>query len=127
MRMQSIIGLVALLMLAAAPVPALADKSTSAGQISVAQVVDVLNGAESDERSRQILSAYLAGLGEAAGLLIGNTKSYGASLSCARPLLLDVKSVSAALSKSAGSQETWVETPATPIIIGDLMERAGCK
>lgn len=104
-----------------------AASSTSKGQISVAQVVELLNGAETDPRSRQILTAYLAGLGETAGMMIDNAGDFGASVSCDGPLVLDTRQVSDALAAAAGDQSTWIETAATPIILADLVQRAGCR
>lgn len=126
MRIQSLTALCALLA-ALCAIPAAAAPSTSTGQLSVAQLVEILQGAETDGSKQQVLTAYLAGLGETVGLMIGNAGSYGATIRCERPMSLDVKVVTEAIRRSAGNQSNWGETAATPILVADIIERAGCK
>jgi hypothetical protein len=127
MRLLSIAGLcVVLAGLATSPSHA-AARSTSTGQVSVAQLVEALQGAEADSARRQMLTAYLAGLGETVGVMIGSAGTYGASISCQRPLALDVQFVTEAIRQSAGSEANWGETAATPILVAAIVERAGCK
>ncbi len=126
MRISTIACLTALLAGFSAQVFA-ATPSTSKGQLSVAQLVDILQSAETDPARRQVLTAYLAGLGETVGLMIDNAGSYGASIRCERPMSLDVGTVTEALRRSAGDQSRWGETAATPILVADMVERAGCR
>lgn len=126
MRISTIASLMAVLVIVSTPAFA-ATASTSKGQVSVAQVVEALQGAETDPTRLQVLTAYLAALGETVGLMVGNAASYGASIRCERPMALDARTVTEALRRSAGDQSRWGETAATPILVADLMERAGCK
>lgn len=104
-----------------AAIPAAAAPSTSQGQISVAQVLDMVEKAPKDATARNVLTAYLGGLGEAAGMLVSLKPG-----SCAKSLSLDANRVRQVLANgmAAGRQ---VETAATPIILRDMLDRAGCR
>lgn len=97
--------------------PALAASSTDRGEISVAQVREMLEAAASKPQARQLLVAYLAGVGETAGILA----------KCKSNLNLDTAVVAAALDAGAPDASRWSQTPATPIIVADLVARAGCR
>ena len=97
--------------------PALAASSTDRGEISVAQVREMLEAASTRPQARQLLVAYLAGVGETAGMLA----------KCSRSLNLDRDLVAAALEAGAPDASRWSQTPATPIIVADLVARAGCR
>lgn len=108
------------------PGSALSAPSTSAGRISVAQVLELIEKSASDSAARQTLIAYLAGIGETAGLLFAEEAVVRAALvSCQRAMVLTPEHVRLAVSEATGSALS--ETPATPIILEDMFERAGCR
>ena len=98
-----------------------ATPSTSRGLISVAQVMQMMEKAPADRTVQQILTAYLAGVGEAASTVAGM-----GSATCLRSLSLDVSNVGQVLKVAAAGQDA-AETPATPLIVQDMLDRAGCK
>jgi len=60
----------------AAAFPASANQSTQSGAISVAQVTQMLDQASGNRTAQQVLTAYLAGVGEIGGQnLLGDRKS----------------------------------------------------
>lgn len=127
MRIHTLAGLCAVLAtLAAIPTQA-ATASTSKGQVSVAQLVEFLKNAETDGDKRQVLTAYLAGLGETVGIMIGSAGKFGASIRCDRAIQLDLAFVNEVVRQSAGDQSAWAEIPATPLLVSAIIERAGCK
>ena len=75
--------------------------------------------------ARQTLIAYVAGVGEAAGAIV-DTIGNG-SRSCRKSFSLDTGSVRAALEAGAPRQDSWSQTPATPLIVADMVKRAGCR
>jgi hypothetical protein len=103
-----------------------AGSTTSRGQISVAQVKEMLDRAAADPSARQVLTAYLAGAGETAGWLLDAAADQGAPLhSCTRRLSLDDMTARRAL--EAGAPNPAAETAATPLIVRDMLKRAGCR
>lgn len=113
--------------IAAAPAMA-AVASTSTGQISVAQVMAMLDKAGTDNTAAQVLTAYLGGLGETAGVLVSATSPQGKPyVTCERSMALDAGLVRAVLKKAAPRQGSWGETAATPLIVSALIDRAGCR
>jgi len=113
----------------AAAAPALAAMpSTSTGQISVAQVMDVVGRAGNDGDAALLLGAYLGGLGETANILLSATNAEGKRyVTCERSMALDAGLVMAVLKKAAPDTASWGETPATPLIVSSLVSRAGCR
>lgn len=101
--------------------PSSAAPSTSRGLISVAQVVQMLEQAPTDRTAQQVLTAYLAGVGEAAGAVASMERA-----TCRTSLNLSAATVGQALSSAAAAQDA-AETPATPLIVRDMLDRAGCK
>lgn len=101
--------------------PASAAPSTSRGQISVAQVIEMLDKAPSDRVAQQVLTAYLAGVGEAAGIAIDMGRGF-----CAKTLNLTTDHVRQAISAAVGKTDV-AETSATPLIVRDMLARAKCK
>ncbi|MGY3134461.1 hypothetical protein ACVMIH_004649 [Bradyrhizobium sp. USDA 4503] len=99
-----------------------AQPSTSRGQISVAQVRAMLDQAATNPTARQALTAYLAGAGETTGWLLD--AAHGVP-PCARRLTLDAQQARDAIAGAATTAAT--ETPATPLIIRDMLKRAGCR
>ncbi|KIU51028.1 hypothetical protein [Bradyrhizobium sp. OHSU_III] len=95
-----------------------AQPSTSRGQISVAQVGAMLDQAATNPTARQTLTAYLAGSGETAGWLMDTARGLPP---CARRLSLDAQQARDAIAGATA------ETPATPLIIRDMLKRAGCR
>ena len=119
--------LIVILTLSAMPALA-ATPSTSSGQISVAQVMDVVSRVDSDANSAMLLAAYLGGLGETAGVLLSATDATGKPyVTCERSMALDAKLVSSVLKKAAPDKASWPETAATPLIVSALVSRAGCR
>ena len=100
--------------------PLRATPSTSRGQISVAQVLQMLEKSPTDQTARQVLTAYLAGVGEAASAVT----SLGGAM-CRAPLSLSADTARQAL-KTVVARD-MAETPATELIVKDALDRAGCK
>ena len=107
--------------------PALAGPSTSQGQISVTQVMEMLDKAPTNPTARQVLTAYLAGLGETASAMIDASTIGAPRLACKGRLQLDAPAVRRVLEAIPPATHRWDETPATPIIVRDLIQRAGCR
>jgi hypothetical protein len=121
------IGLaIASLVLASTP-PANAAPSTLRGQISVAQVVEMLDEAPRNATARQVLTAYLAGVGESAGVLVDLAAGEKAKGLCKTSLKLDDQTVRQAIGSMAADRQRAVQEPATPIILRDMLKRAGCR
>lgn len=97
-----------------------AAPSTSRGLISIAQVLEMLEKAPSDRTAQQVLTAYLAGVGEAASAVV----SMG-SATCRTSLEMKAATVDQALRSAARSRDA-AETPATQLIVRDMLNRAGC-
>ena len=86
----------------------------------------MLDQAATNPTARQTLIAYLAGTGETAGWLLDATKDQGSPRHpCARPLSIDDKSARRALERSTPGLAA--ETAATPLIVADMLKRAGCR
>jgi len=103
-----------------------AEPSTSRGQISVAQAMTILDTAATNPAARQTLVAYLAGTGETAGWMLDAGADQGLPRHiCARRLSLDDKSARQALASTA--PDLAAETAATPLIVADMLKRAGCR
>lgn len=100
--------------------PSTAASSTSRGLISVAQVKQMLEQAPTDRSAQQVLIAYLAGVGEAASAVA----SMGGA-SCRTSLSLSVANVRQALGAAAAQQDSR-EIAATPLIVREMLDRAGC-
>lgn len=122
MPISKFVRLAAVAVLAAVPVAAMAAASTQKGEVSVAQVMEMLGQTKDNPTARQVLTAYLAGLGEAASSLID--AAGGSAVTCKRSLSLDDKAARRAL--QAVDRKRWQETAATPLIVRGMIERAGC-
>ncbi len=106
--------------------PAEATPTTPAGEISVAQVVDLIQRSPKDTAARNAAIAYLAGVGETTGLLVAEAERRSSvSITCARPL--GISSVAAFAVLSRTDKATWTKTAATPILVEDMLNRAGCR
>ena len=119
----AIAGTVALSIL---PNAAFALPSTAKGQISVAQVMEMMAKADSSTVAKQVLVAYVAGVGESAGVVL-DTMGKNAPVSCRQAFSLDTASVRTALENGAPKQQSWAQTPETPLIVADMIKRAGCR
>ena len=119
----AIAGTVALSIL---PNAAFALPSTAKGQISVAQVMEMMAKADSSTVAKQVLVAYVAGVGESAGVVL-DTMGKNAPVSCRQAFSLDTASLRTALESGAPKQQSWAQTPATPLIVADMIKRAGCR
>ncbi|WP_371345945.1 hypothetical protein [Ancylobacter sp. IITR112] len=105
--------------------PTTSIPSTSTGAISIAQVVDLIQRAPNDNAARNAATAYLAGVGEATGVLVAEAGRRAAiGLTCARPLGMSSAAALAALSRI--DKGRWSQTAATPILVDDMLGRAGC-
>lgn len=126
--MRLLLSCLATIALSLTPVATQAAASTSRGQISVAQVLEMVALAQTDPAARTSVIAYLAGVGEATGLMMSEAQQRGAEpVHCVGSFNLDENVAVAALSAAAPNQSEWTETPATPIIIADMFSRAGCR
>jgi len=122
------LSLVALLLVAAAAPAIAATSGTSKGQISVAQVMQMLDRADSDKHAGQLLYAYLGGVGETAGVLLNATDAKGkAYVTCSKPMALDAGLVRDVLANGAPNAKSWGETAATPLLVNALVGMAGCR
>lgn len=113
-------GLAALAALLLTVPPAAAATSTARGQISATQVQAMLDRAPTDKTAQQVLTAYLAGIGETADATLSIS---GAA--CRTPMSLSAADVRAAIREVGGQDATAVA--ATPIIVRDMLARAGCQ
>jgi hypothetical protein len=120
------IALVTSVALPVLPHAAAALPSTEKGQISVDQVMQMIAKADTSAVARQVLVAYVAGVGETIGAVVETMGGKG-PVSCARPFSLDAVSLQATLRKGAPGEDSWSQTPATPIIVADMIKRAGCR
>lgn len=121
-------SLLALLLVATTAPAIAATASTSKGQISVAQVMQMLDRAGSDKHAGQLLHAYLGGVGESAGVLLNATDAKGkAYVTCSKPMALDAGLVRDVLANGAPNTKNWSETAATPLIVNALVSMAGCR
>lgn len=106
--------------------PVQATPATPTGAISVAQVVDLIQRSPQDNAARNAAMAYLAGVGEATGLLVAEARRRAhVSISCARPLGISSSAALAALSHT--DRAKWDKTAATPILVEDMLSRADCR
>jgi hypothetical protein len=104
-----------------------AAPTTSAGQISISQVMEMVQRSSADTAARNMLIAYLAGVGETTGVLIAEGKARGVvAMACGHSFSLSQDTAVAALKAAAPDQATWPQTAATPLILADLIARAGC-
>ena len=107
--------------LAAAPSTVTAAPSTSQGQVSVTQVMEMLDKAPAERTAQQVLTAYLAGVGETAAAMV----RLGSTV-CRAPLGLSTATVRQAIRGAAAGEDAG-ETAATPLIIRDMLDRADCR
>ncbi|QND51340.1 chlorophyllide reductase [Phyllobacterium sp. 628] len=107
--------------------PSFAAASTAKGEISIIQVMAMLDQAPSNPAANQVLTAYLGGIGETVGVMVDlAAKPEGSPLTaCRTRIALDVKSVRRALETQPKSQ--WQQMAATPLIVRDMIKRAGCR
>ncbi len=107
-------------------VPAQATPSTPTGAISVAQVVELIQRAPKDNAARNAAMAYLAGVGEATGMLVEEAaRRSSGSITCSSPISISSAAALAALARTGQAQ--WEKTAATPILVEDMLTRAGCR
>ncbi|SHO66036.1 hypothetical protein SAMN02745172_02686 [Pseudoxanthobacter soli DSM 19599] len=105
--------------------PAQATPSTPTGAISVAQVVELIERAPTDNAARNAAMAYLAGVGETTGLLVAEAgRRSSIRMTCSRPLGISSDAALAAFART--DKATWGKTAATPILVEDMLSRAGC-
>jgi hypothetical protein len=122
------LSLLALLLVATTAPAIAATASTSKGQISVAQVMQMLDRAGSDKHAGQLLQAYLGGVGESAGVLLNATDANGKPyVTCSKPMALDSGLVRDVLANGAPNTKNWGETAATPLLVNALVDMAGCR
>lgn len=126
--MRPALAVFALLLAASTIASAQAASSTSKGQISVAQVLEMVTLARSDAGAGTAVIAYLAGVGETTGLMMSEAQARGAEpVHCTNAFNLNESVAVAALAAAAPDQSQWSETAATPIIVADMFSRAGCR
>ncbi len=106
--------------------PAQAAPTTPSGEISIAQVVELIQRSPKDNAARNAAIAYLAGVGETTGLLVAEAgRRSSVSIICARPIGISSTAALAVLSRT--DKGTWGKTAATPILVDDMLKRAGCR
>ncbi|HWU62726.1 MAG TPA: hypothetical protein VN112_11935 [Ensifer sp.] len=106
--------------------PAKAAPTTATGEISVAQVIDLIKRSPTDNAARNAAVAYLAGVGETTGLLMEKASGRPqGGMACARSLGISGEAALAALSRT--DKAIWEQTAATPILVNDMLNRAGCR
>jgi len=103
-----------------------AAPSTSTGRVSVAQLFDLSQRSKTDGAAHGTLVAYLFAVGETVGVLADEAKQRGFPLGCQRTFTLSEDAAMNALRMAAPDQSAWAETAATPIIVADVLARAGC-
>lgn len=108
------------------PAAANAASSTSEGRVSVQQVREMLDRAPDDPAAQQLLTAYLAGIGEAAAGLMDFARDTPLAI-CAGRMQMSATTARAALSADAGPRAQWNDTAATPILLRDMLQRANCR
>ncbi|MDE1148392.1 MAG: hypothetical protein PW843_17535 [Azospirillaceae bacterium] len=111
-----------LVAVAMGPGAASAEPTTPGGAISVAQVNQMLDQAPTNGIARQVLTAYLAGVGETVGVMIAT----GGGATCQQPFSLTAQDVRAALG-TAGNGLQAGAVAATPLIVHDMLNRAQCS
>ncbi|MCD7059067.1 hypothetical protein [Pelagibacterium xiamenense] len=113
----------------ALPVAGLAQSldRTVQGHVSVATVANMISDAANDSAARDRLSLYLTGIGESAGYLVSMAGDAGMDLECPHSFSLGSDTAWAAIAAAAPDSGTWAQTPAAPIILSDMLERAGCR
>lgn len=103
-----------------------AAPSTPNGEISAAQVIEMIQRAPKDKAARNAAMAYLAGVGETTGLLVAQARQRStASITCTKPLGISGEAALTALLRL--DQKVWAKTAATPILVDDMLKRAGCR
>ena len=107
--------------------PANAASPTSRGEISVQQVIEFAQAASSNQAIQLALVAYLQGTGETAGVLMAEAAKRPNPVTCHTAMSMDVNSAVAAVKAAAPNPSAWPETAATPIIVADMLARAGCR
>ncbi len=112
------------LAIATALVPTVSPAAQVPGPITVKQVLELFDTTDSDTEAGKLLFAYLSGIGETAGAVIAEARKSGAFSNCTGSLSLDGTSVESALRQAGGDSATRA---ATPVIIADMFERAGCR
>ncbi|WP_421913177.1 chlorophyllide reductase [Mesorhizobium sp.] len=123
---QIAVAAIGAMVASALPIAAFALPSTAKGQVSVGQVMEMIAKADSSPMAKQTLVAYVSGVGEAASVIV-DTIGGSHMVSCKTALRLDTGSMRAALETGASSRSNWSETPATPLIVADMVKRAGCR
>ncbi|MEO8685373.1 MAG: chlorophyllide reductase [Devosia sp.] len=106
---------------------AAAASPTSTGEISVQQVIEFAHAAPSNQAIQLALVAYLQGTGETAGVLMAEAAKRPSPVTCHTAMSMDIDSAVAAVRAAAPNPSTWPETAATPIIVADMLARAGCR
>jgi hypothetical protein len=88
----------------------------------------MLDQQTSNAVARQVLTAYLAGIGESISVLVpaSGKSPAGTALVCRGHLGLSVDDVRRALETNVEPAARG-DTSATPIIIRDMVRRAGCR
>ncbi len=120
--------IIALTVSALLALPIHAAPTTSTGRVSITQVMEMVDLARTEPAARNAVIAYLAGIGETAGLMVSEAVARGATpLACTRNFNLAEDLAVAALASAEPDRTAWGETAATPIILADLFARAGCK
>ncbi len=105
------------------PVPV--GAATTNGPIPVGKVLELFDTLDTDPESGKLLFAYFSGIAETAGTLISMARDMGQPFVCTGKFSLDGDSIQKALREAGGTRTDM--RPATPIIVEDVLRRAGCE
>ncbi|TGD94979.1 hypothetical protein EU555_30160 [Methylobacterium nonmethylotrophicum] len=86
----------------------------------------MLDDAPHNPAARQTLTAYLAGVGEATGAVVQAARPRERSSGLCRTAL-GIDDGAARRVLGAIALERRAETPATPLLVADMLARAGCR
>jgi len=103
-----------------------AASSTPDGRISVQQVIEMLDRAPTDPAASQLLTAYLAGVGETAAGMLQFAVDTPLGV-CEGRMQLSAATARKAFDAGAGVRADWGNTAATPVLLDDMLRRADCR
>lgn len=103
-----------------------AASSTPDGRISVQQVIEMLERAPTDPVASQLLTAYLAGVGETAASMLEFAADTPLGV-CEGRMQLSAAAARKAFDAGAGTPSDWQHTAATPVLLDDMLRRANCR
>lgn len=101
---------------------------TAKGQVSVAQVMDMVERARMEASARETVTAYFAGIGETAGFLLAAQGADGRPfVTCSKRIAIDAASMVEALAEAAPDRAQWGQVAATPILVNVIVSLGECR